>query len=362
MSLRVQVPDSASGRATFTYSPVLEAILSISILLQPDHHPLHHEWVRETRKRLPSRMKQGLADFRFSHFGFIPAELVPPAGVDPPDFDSEMARIRALPTVEKSLPILRNLVPASDSEWDSLDDPATAERILERSSNFGSRVVEMVRLGLEAPDELADTFLQFLTWYWELIFEPEWQQVEGKLAETVADARSIRGEVYPMLDALRPRIGVNRDAGELRIRSQETRELELSSDAEIVFVPSAFLWPHVGVACDSPDRLALVYPAPFAAYAATPVAPTDELVTLLQALADPTRLQALRLIAEHPRSTQELARLIGISKSATSNHLRKLADCHVLETRRDGYYQLYSLNREQVESVPSMLRNFLDAS
>ena len=49
------------------------------------------------------------------------------------------------------------------------------------------------------------------------------------------------------------------------------------------------------------------------------------------------RLRALKLISEHPRSTQELARLIAISEPAMSKHLHQLADCGVLETHRDGY-------------------------
>ena len=66
-------------------------------------------------------------------------------------------------------------------------------------------------------------------------------------------------------------------------------------------------------------------------------------MSVLRALADDTRLRALRLIAERPRSTQELAPLVGVTEAALSKQLRALADAGPLECQRDGYYVLYRL-------------------
>ena len=76
-------------------------------------------------------------------------------------------------------------------------------------------------------------------------------------------------------------------------------------------------------------------------------------------LGDETRLRALRLIAEKPRSTQELAPLVGITEAGLSKHLRLLADCGLLESRRDGYYVLYSLRPDRIEPVSHALLAFL---
>jgi DNA-binding transcriptional ArsR family regulator len=67
-----------------------------------------------------------------------------------------------------------------------------------------------------------------------------------------------------------------------------------------VLAPSVFVWPHVNANCDEPHPLAIVYPAPFVARAALPRLPDRELLALLKALGDDTRLRALRLIAERP--------------------------------------------------------------
>jgi hypothetical protein len=68
-------------------------------------------------------------------------------------------------------------------------------------------------------------------------------------------------------------------------------------------VPTVYAWPHVAVNCDPPWPLALVYPAPFMVRAARPELSPDELLRLLMAVGDGTRLRALQLVAERPRTT-----------------------------------------------------------
>jgi DNA-binding transcriptional ArsR family regulator len=87
--------------------------------------------------------------------------------------------------------------------------------------------------------------------------------------------------------------------------------------------------------------------------------PPHEALRGLHALADDTRLQALRLIAERPRSTQELAPLLGLSEAALSKHLRLLADAGILQTQRTGYYVLYRLMPEHVTAILDSVQAYL---
>lgn len=314
MSVRVSVPEAATTTDVgFVYSPVLEAILSLSVLVQPSHHPLHHEWARATRKLLPPELKQRIADFRFGHMHHIPAGLLPPRDAEFRDFDSELARIEALPVEEKGSAILRNLTSISDSEWILLDSPETSEAILARSAELGSATVDLVRLGLEHPADLADRFLAFLARYWEVCFHDEWDRVVAQLEETVADAeRRLQDDgLFAVLEDLRPKLGVNREAGEFWVRRAEEEAIVVEPSTEIVLAPSAFLWPHVGFFHDPPKRVAVVYPAPFAAFDSPPDVLEDGIVPILRALGDPTRLRALKLIAERParpRSSRSCSR------------------------------------------------------
>jgi DNA-binding transcriptional ArsR family regulator len=82
-------------------------------------------------------------------------------------------------------------------------------------------------------------------------------------------------------------------------------------------------------------------------------------IHVLRALADETRLRALKLIAAGDRSTQELAPLIGISEAGLSKHLGLLARAGLVERRRQGYYVLYTLASERIATLSEAVLGFL---
>jgi DNA-binding transcriptional ArsR family regulator len=115
----------------------------------------------------------------------------------------------------------------------------------------------------------------------------------------------------------------------------------------------------VRVNCDEPWPLTLVYPAAFVIEAARPRIPSDDLVRVLDALGNATRLHALKLVTERPRSTQELARLVGLTQAGMSKHLQKLAAAGLVSTRREGYYVLYSADAERLQPLSRTLIEYL---
>jgi DNA-binding transcriptional ArsR family regulator len=143
------------------------------------------------------------------------------------------------------------------------------------------------------------------------------------------------------------------------IKISHEHEVELSPLDPLVLSPSYFVWPHLRVNCDPPFPVSLIYPPRSVREQVAPKLPSGELVEGLRALGDDTRLRVLVLIAERPRSTQELAPLVGMSAAGLSKHLRLLARAGVLESRREGYYVLYSLAPERLESLSASLLAFI---
>jgi hypothetical protein len=100
------------------------------------------------------------------------------------------------------------------------------------------------------------------------------------------------------------RTGAVRSAATLG--AQEGRAATMLFDDPAAFVERfAALLEAYCVNCDPPWPLAVVYRAPYLTDRRRPTPP--QLVQLLKALADPTRLRILELVGERPRSTQELA-------------------------------------------------------
>ena len=52
---------------------------------------------------------------------------------------------------------------------------------------------------------------------------------------------------------------------------------------------------------------------------------SDELLQFFKALADANRLKMVGLLAQHPRSGEELAALLDLKASTVSHHLSRLA-------------------------------------
>jgi DNA-binding transcriptional ArsR family regulator len=192
----------------------------------------------------------------------------------------------------------------------------------------------------------------FLEEYWDRAFAAEWQRLVPSLAESVSAAgREIAadGELAFLL-RLAPQLRVEPAERAFGLDVPHEHRVTLTADNPLLLVPSVYVWPHVLVNCDAPWPLALVYRAPHLAESLRqPTAP--ELVRTLRALADSTRLRILQQIALRPRSTQELAPLVGLSEAGTSKHLRLLAAAGVVETRREGYYVVYSLVDEPLQTI-----------
>jgi DNA-binding transcriptional ArsR family regulator len=162
-----------------------------------------------------------------------------------------------------------------------------------------------------------------------------------------------------MLAELRPRLVVDPERRELGIDLPHHHRVPITAERPLVLVPSVYVWPMVQLNCDEPFLPTLIYPSPSIARNARPKPPSREVVRGLRALADDTRLRALRLIAQEPRSTQELAALIVISEAGLSKHLRILSDAGWVQTRREGYYVLYALAPGALERLPDAVRDYV---
>jgi DNA-binding transcriptional ArsR family regulator len=89
------------------------------------------------------------------------------------------------------------------------------------------------------------------------------------------------------------------------------------------------------------------------------VATSDaDLPSLLQALAEPTRLHAVQLLSERPRRAGELAEQLGVTAPAMSKHLRVLLNAGVVSDERlvgDARARLFRLRPESVVALRAWL-------
>lgn len=76
-----------------------------------------------------------------------------------------------------------------------------------------------------------------------------------------------------------------------------------------------------------------------------------EVAAMLKLLANPQRLVLLCRLREGEASVTELIDLCGLSQSSVSQHLAKMREGGILQTRRDAQTIYYRLENPQVEAL-----------
>ena len=320
MAIRFHIAVDRPESVAFALSPLAEAFLSLHALLHPKTHVQQHSWIREMQ-RLPQRVKHGVREFGFLYFESLPAFGFAATPGEPTDFEEQLRVVERLPAEEFA-----------------------------RQAAAGP-------LSPEAAAELRQRLLEFLGAYWREGFEATWAELEPRLAEAARRAEkavAARG-VLAFLGEQRL-LQVEPEARTVIRLSERRHEVTIGPDNPLLLLPSAYVWPNLRVNCDPAWPTAIIYATEVPARSQPP----ERLVETLRATADGTRLQILKLIAERPRSTEELAPLVGLSESGLSKQLRRLADAGLLEQRRDGYYVLYALERERLAGLSGDLLDFLD--
>lgn len=84
-------------------------------------------------------------------------------------------------------------------------------------------------------------------------------------------------------------------------------------------------------------------------------AKANEAATLLAALANPRRLMILCELAQGERSVGELVRRIGLQQAAVSQHLAKLRQAGIVDTRPESQMVFYRLKSSAAVAVINTL-------
>ena len=85
----------------------------------------------------------------------------------------------------------------------------------------------------------------------------------------------------------------------------------------------------------------------------TPVDPelAREMADLFAALSDPSRIQIISALLEKEVRVSDLARMVGLSKSAVSHQLSSLRQMRLVRRRKAGREAYYTLDDEHVADL-----------
>lgn len=78
---------------------------------------------------------------------------------------------------------------------------------------------------------------------------------------------------------------------------------------------------------------------------------SEVLATFFQALADPTRVRILELLAERPMTVSELVSALGVAQGRVSSHLTCLRWCGYVRGEVDGRFNRYALVDDRIREI-----------
>jgi DNA-binding transcriptional ArsR family regulator len=203
------------------------------------------------------------------------------------------------------------------------------------------------------PPTMKNMIVSHLSHMWDDYLAAEWARVQPMLEEAVDAFGQVDFRGMSKLEA------AQFVTGQPLVEGHWARMLEKTE--QLVFVPSAHVGSHLGK-FKLDDSTAVVFAAhlPEGVQLHAPELSRADILVRLGALADDTRLQILRLLAEKGEMrSQEIISSLDLSQSAASRHLSQLTAAGYLSARRCEGSKCYRINPERLERTLDAVSAFL---
>jgi Helix-turn-helix domain/Family of unknown function (DUF5937) len=316
LTLEIGVAELAATR--FAISPLFETLSALRLLARPGKAAVNAPWVRWAQHDLterPLRLSR-LWPLVINGLPWYPEFLVPAPASRNPAFDDELTRLRATPA-EPVRASLRRVF--ADTTW-----PDSATELFARPR--------------ESLAEIADEFAEFH----RRLIAPHWERIRSVLDADIAyragllasgGARALFGDLHPT---------VRWNAGMLIVTEGDADNTQVHpvdmGPGGLVLVPGVFIWPEPSVRQATSTQTTITYPARGAATVWHPAG--DHGAGAAEALLGTPRARLLGTLRS-PATTTALARALGVTPGAVSQHLAVLYRGGLVDRQRSGRTVLY---------------------
>lgn len=349
---------NASPRISWDLGTAYDLFMSLNVLHEPDRHGLRASWAAGVRSRLSPSERRTLETAHA--LNFYPLRWIY-ALPDPKDASIAIQVLRQtlpadrLPALtlhgnepSEFIEILQSV--AARHSWDEQDQEAL-RGAFRQSKHEIPRPKMLVKIldAWSAPEIFGENYLAALQAYQEAFFGEEEKQISPVLKESLENAQQL-AERLPLDDLV----------DEL---SQGVHLEELMDRSEVVLVPSYWISPLILFEKIGSEKSVLIFGGrpPDISLVAGELVP-DNLIRMLKAMADPTRLRILHYLAQGELTPSQLARRLRLRAPTVTHHLNTLRLAGLvhltLEAKGERHY---AARLEVLNSLDASLREFLES-
>ncbi|MEM7114951.1 MAG: DUF5937 family protein [Chloroflexota bacterium] len=368
MAIKLHLEKLPIERVAYSYSVLNELLLSLKVLGNYKHYPLHIGWALTVQRQLPEEMRRELRFFR-AVFQVMLTFLWETGQVEEADLGLELEMFEKRPLSHFTNAIISALLIGGSPTGKRIlcrhvtleqfaQDKSLPEQALAWLAQHYPESTDLVPALLSQPANLKQRFIKLIKNYWALVFRDEWAKLEPFFLQEIGRRGQklfLEGVVNGLAD-ITPKMHLNAQNGYvLFFNSGDDEEKQLAENDTLQLYPSYFTYPNCIFTFHSDETkqftVSITYPLPEIRHAGQSPLPPEQLLTTLRAIGDRTRLQILQLVAQSPRSTRELAPIIGLSEAAVSKHLKLLQQAGWVTPERSSYYVLYHASTQPLSNM-----------
>jgi ArsR family transcriptional regulator len=82
----------------------------------------------------------------------------------------------------------------------------------------------------------------------------------------------------------------------------------------------------------------------------------DQIIQIFKALSDETRLRILIMVSRRSICAKGIAKHLGISEAAVSQHMKVLKDAGIIQSEKTGYFVKYTIQEQHLYAIVDFIK------